>query len=314
MNYTLKPHTVIAHMVPGVFFLMAVSAIVIITDPTRIHPIEEQFSNSTILLSALALVAVLFVALFCGLSFDAIRNLFEVLWDRWSDHDPKGRCWDFFFEGKEEKVEQLINHYYSYYVLDANLVIASAFVVGITAFLLQLWQLESWRTWWCALPVVLLLGLIFLFDARNLRKDIKRLVLKHLGNDDEELPHQGVYTRLGASDIHGVGVFAIKDIKKNTPIFGNDDEDLVWIEKEKLVGLPVEIQRLYDDFAVIKNGKYGCPQNFNRLTVSWYLNQPNASDEPNVRCSEEYEFFARRDIKKEEELTVLYRTYSESPT
>ena len=48
------------------------------------------------------------------------------------------------------------------------------------------------------------------------------------------LPHVKVYTRLGPSKIHGVGVFAILPIKKGTYIFYGDDEDMVWINKFKL--------------------------------------------------------------------------------
>ena len=46
------------------------------------------------------------------------------------------------------------------------------------------------------------------------------------------------------------------------------------------------------------------------LTTSWYLNH---SDEPNVAADEHYLFYALRDIKAEEELTVDYHTYSDEP-
>ena len=34
-----------------------------------------------------------------------------------------------------------------------------------------------------------------------------------------KLPHEGVYTRIKPSNIHGVGVFAISDIPKGTYVF-----------------------------------------------------------------------------------------------
>lgn len=63
-----------------------------------------------------------------------------------------------------------------------------------------------------------------------------------------------------------------------------------------------------DDFAVLKNKRYGCPLSFNRLTPSWYLNN---SKIPNVRCDENYDFVAIRNIKPGEELTADYSTYSD---
>jgi uncharacterized protein len=129
-----------------------------------------------------------------------------------------------------------------------------------------------------------------------------------------KMPHDNVYVRLFPSPIHGVGVVAIKDIKKDTLIFQGDDDDLMWIDNRIIEHLGPEIKRLYDDFAVIHENKYGCPDNFNLLTPAWYLNEPKPGEEANVRANADYEFFALRDIKKGEELTVRYRTYSEKPS
>jgi hypothetical protein len=129
-------------------------------------------------------------------------------------------------------------------------------------------------------------------------------------------PHDKVYSRLKPSKVHkgGVGVFAIIKIKKGAYLFHGDLEEMKWIEKSKLPRRPTEIRKLYKDFAVIttdevdKKTRYGCPVSFNRLSVAWYINR---SHKPNVRCDENYHFFARRDIDKGEELTVDYSTYSE---
>jgi len=127
---------------------------------------------------------------------------------------------------------------------------------------------------------------------------------------DKKSPHYQVLTRLRPSQIHGIGVFAICKIKKGTPIFYGDDEEIVWVQKDDLRNLPVEIKRLYDDFCIVadKGRLYGCPKNFNSLTVAWYL---NSSSRPNVRCDKNYHFFTLRDIKKGEELTVDYATYNQ---
>jgi SET domain-containing protein len=127
-------------------------------------------------------------------------------------------------------------------------------------------------------------------------------------NPKNSLPHNGVFTRLGVSQIHGVGVFAIKKIKKNTLIFWGDNEPILWVEFNKIKNVTRPIMELYKDFAIIKNKKYGCPPNFNLLTVSWYINHSNS---PNVKCDLDYNFYSIRNIKVGEELTVDYSTYSE---
>jgi hypothetical protein len=45
--------------------------------------------------------------------------------------------------------------------------------------------------------------------------------------------------------------------------------------------------------------------------MSWYLNDPNLGEEPNVQCIDNYEFKALRTIQRGEELTVDSKTYSD---
>jgi uncharacterized protein len=123
------------------------------------------------------------------------------------------------------------------------------------------------------------------------------------------LPHEGVYGRIQISSIHGVGVFAIRDIPKGTDIFAGDSDGMVWVDANDVKNTEAEIKKLYDDFCVIKEGKYGCPPNFNVLTPSWYLN--DSKDGANVVCTATYRFIAVRDIKKGEELLSDYSSYNE---
>jgi len=125
------------------------------------------------------------------------------------------------------------------------------------------------------------------------------------------LPHANVYVRLAPSRIHGIGVVAVRRIPKGAPIFGADETDLIWVDIAATLRLPAAIKALYDDFCVQKGTKYGCPRNFNDVTVSWYLNH---SDRPNVICGPDYRFLAARTIRSGEELTADYRTYSANPT
>jgi SET domain-containing protein len=121
-------------------------------------------------------------------------------------------------------------------------------------------------------------------------------------------PDIGVCTIIRPSKIHGVGVFAIKNIKKGTYIFPEDNDNMVWIKKSELGKITDDIKQLYEDFCVVKGEKYGCPKNFNKMTVAWYINH---SKKPNTGCNKNYNFFATRDIRKGEELTADYTSYSD---
>jgi hypothetical protein len=107
----------------------------------------------------------------------------------------------------------------------------------------------------------------------------------------------------------GVGVFAIRDIPKGTYVFEPDDDDMVWIDKSVADGLPSPLRKMYEDFPVLRDGEFGCPSNFNRMTIAWHV---NASKQPNLKCDPNYKFYASRDINAEEELTADYDEYSDA--
>ena len=88
-----------------------------------------------------------------------------------------------------------------------------------------------------------------------------------------------------------------------------DDNDLVSVAADETNGLPPALQKLYEDFCVLKDGTYECPSSLNKLTPAWFL---NTSKEPNVAADLSLKFYARRDIKASEELTADYETYSEN--
>ena len=129
-----------------------------------------------------------------------------------------------------------------------------------------------------------------------------------------ELPHEQVYVRLGLSRIEGIGVIAIRTIPEGTNIFGNDQVELVWVERSALdaAGLTEAERNLYHDFGIARGDKIGCPVNFHNLTPGWYLNEPPAGEEPNVHVDDRLNFFAMRDINENEELTVRYEQFSDA--
>jgi hypothetical protein len=130
-----------------------------------------------------------------------------------------------------------------------------------------------------------------------------------------ELPHEHVHVRLGLSRVQGIGVFAIRPIAKGTRLFANDPTPIRWISVDRLerAGLSEAERRFYEDFGIRRGERIGCPPNFNRLTPSWYLNEPPAGEAPNVRSGADYTFFAAREIAKGEELLIDYASFSEPP-
>jgi len=312
MNLSLKPHPLIAHWVPGV--VVVVTALLAYSGwsvSTTLATFAGDASKATVSVLVLSIAA--FVV---GEIFDAVRDCV-------ADENVN---WDFFFdEPSEKKDERLNNYYFTYFVLERNLISALA-----VSWLIFIVHPPEWACWWrifsrdlfsytqigwAVLVTVLVAGAIciFLQDSKFLEDEIERHTKKRFGN---ELPHEGVFTRLRPSKAHegGVRVFAIRRIPKGTHIFHRDeDTELVELDKSAVEALRPELRELYDDFCIIgNNGQfYRCLKNFNLMTVSWYLNEPRASEQPNVRCGENDLFYALRDIEPGEELTVDYNTYNE---
>lgn len=125
------------------------------------------------------------------------------------------------------------------------------------------------------------------------------------------LPHEHVWARLGVSRIHGVGAFAIRPIPAGTDVFANDQREINWVDMAAMADLGPEQRAFYHDFGIARDGRIGCPPSFDLLTIGWYVNEPAAGEEPNLRAAEDYRMFARRDIAKGEELTIRYATFSD---
>jgi hypothetical protein len=314
MNFSLKPHQLIAHWVPGFVVAFLIACVVRLVNDWPLGPL---LSSGPIFLLAVA-------AFIVGQLIDAIRNNWIEGWGWWKSKSSVDVDWDFFFRCQDQRLENLDNFYYVYYLFDVNVLIAVALSVIIVVFGMIIGALAnnsvvmnlpstishaSLREWVASLAALVLmffaLGVLYR-DAIDLRQDVAKLT------NPQRAPHEGVCTRLMPSKIHkdGIGVFAIKYIPKGTEIFAGDDSELVWLESRELDGLPTNIRQLYDDFCVIKDkGRhYGCPKNFNCMTVGWYLNH---SKNPNVESDDQFNFLAKRDISEGEELTVDYDTYNE---
>jgi SET domain-containing protein len=138
---------------------------------------------------------------------------------------------------------------------------------------------------------------------------MKKALLDNLYND--------VYCRLKPSKTHGIGVFAIKDIPKNTNPFylsdgGCSGSRIINITKEEIQTLDPEVKKLIHDFYHEENGVYGIPyKGINAQDISFYLNtsnNPNVGFENSKKCSL-VSFKTLKRIKKGEELFINYNDY-----
>lgn len=123
------------------------------------------------------------------------------------------------------------------------------------------------------------------------------------------------YCRLRVSPIHGVGVFAIRDIPKGVnPFYSCKKAKLIPSSEKEKAHLPKAVQKLINDFCVTRGGKHLIPDfGLNSIDISHYLNH---SKKPNLTAvfrseMDDTEFITARKIKSGEELTSDHETYSE---
>lgn len=124
----------------------------------------------------------------------------------------------------------------------------------------------------------------------------------------KRLPHDRVYARIGLSDVHGVGVRAIRDIPKGAFVFDGEDERVAWVSRARVRRMPKAFRDLYEDFGMVDGDRIGVPVSLNRLSVGWYINH---SDKPNVWADDDGRFRTLRRIKQGEELLADYRTFAD---
>lgn len=122
-------------------------------------------------------------------------------------------------------------------------------------------------------------------------------------NDIERL-NEEVKVTLGVSKIGGIGVFAIRDIKKGWRCYCEPDD----LNKRKMFSVPYkdfdrflpEVREVIESrwFAVVNDIPFPHPNDI------WPIMFMNHSDDPNYDCLTDC---ASKDIKKGEELTENYR-------
>jgi SET domain-containing protein len=119
------------------------------------------------------------------------------------------------------------------------------------------------------------------------------------------------YCRLRPSPIHGIGVYAIRDIPKGKNPFKTLPKyarpGYVRVTDDELDALPPNLSGMIRALFVPTDGSMYVPTcGTNVVYLLAYLNHSAA---PNLRTTDGFNFFARRKIREGEELTVNYRTY-----
>jgi SET domain-containing protein len=140
--------------------------------------------------------------------------------------------------------------------------------------------------------------------------DIKSNIIDNLKND--------VYCRIKRSKIHGVGVFAIKNIPKGINPFLNlkskNKKEYIDINKYDLNDLSYEIIKMLDDYlGVNDDNTYSIPINgLNTLDISFFMNHsknPNMSiknDDDENLDDNFVNFISNKNINIGEELVIDY--------
>jgi len=119
------------------------------------------------------------------------------------------------------------------------------------------------------------------------------------------------YVMIKPSPLHGIGVFAIRDIPKGTKnIFSKGVGDWIKVSKEEVDALPQHSKDLIENHCLFDEDHYFIPDyGFKLVDLVIYLNH---SETPNViSLNDGEEFEAIRDIANGEELLVDYGTIVE---
>ena len=120
--------------------------------------------------------------------------------------------------------------------------------------------------------------------------------------------YKETYATLKPSSIHGIGVFAIRNIEKGTKnIFSSTAEAWIPVAKEEVDLLPSHSQQLIENHCLYDDKHYFIPEyGFKLFDMVVFLNH---SDQPNLMSVNDGQYFeAIRDIGSGEELFVDYGT------
>jgi SET domain-containing protein len=123
---------------------------------------------------------------------------------------------------------------------------------------------------------------------------------------------QEIYVALKPSPLHGIGVFAIRDIPKGCRrIFSKHAGEYIKLPIRDVENLPEHSRNLVETYCLYDDHHYYVPEyGFKIMDMVIYLNH---SSTPNVHSINDGEYFeAIRDINAGEELLVNYGSIVDS--
>jgi SET domain-containing protein len=121
----------------------------------------------------------------------------------------------------------------------------------------------------------------------------------------QELQHD-TYVMLKASPVHGIGVFAIRDIPKGCrTVFSKGYGEWIKIPIKEVEALPDHSRNLIETYCLFDEENYFVPEyGFKMMDLVLYLNHSSTPNIISIDDGEEFE--AIREIKSGEELFVSY--------
>jgi SET domain-containing protein len=127
----------------------------------------------------------------------------------------------------------------------------------------------------------------------------KKQLLKELAED--------TYAALKPSPVHGIGVFAIRDIPKGCrSVFSKPNKHWIKLSKKKISRLPAHSIELIETYCLSDEKNYYVPDfGFKIVDLVIFLN--HSDDTPNLVSVDEGNYYeALRDIAAGEELLISY--------
>ena len=111
---------------------------------------------------------------------------------------------------------------------------------------------------------------------------------------------------------HGVGVFAVHNIKEGTHLRLFVDEETT--THEARVMKKIDVPELFRGHCLDRGETMICPPDFGAMPIGWYANHsstPNAAPGQNPNPHRRYRWYALRDILLGEEILIDYNSLEE---
>jgi len=105
---------------------------------------------------------------------------------------------------------------------------------------------------------------------------------------------------------HGIGVFAVHGIKQGVHLRLSGYEEP--LTTESLMRDKKDVPEIFRQYCIDRGYQLMCPKDFASIPLEWFLNH---SKTPNATRDADYRWYASRDIKAGEEITIDYNSLEE---